>query len=138
MTPVQCRVPHRPEEGKYGDCIRACVASLLELDAEAVPHFAEDNPSGELMMDRMRLWLKGRGLAPFITGYGDCSISQLLEDMEDRHPDVHYMLFGGTGEGDHVVIAKGGAIVHNPAWVGCRLIGPGSTGYFQVIVFVAI
>jgi hypothetical protein len=30
------------EQGRPGDCLRACVASLLELPAGDVPHFAEE------------------------------------------------------------------------------------------------
>ncbi len=33
------RVPHNPPHS-YGDCFRACIASILEMD---VPHFLDGN-----------------------------------------------------------------------------------------------
>lgn len=30
---------HKPEEGVYGDCYRTCIACLLGIDRDAVPHF---------------------------------------------------------------------------------------------------
>jgi hypothetical protein len=48
MMPVEMIVDHCPEEGRYGDCFRACVASLMELPAEAVPHFCDGNPGWEV------------------------------------------------------------------------------------------
>lgn len=40
MKPVDQQFLHNPEKGIVGDCFRACIASVLELPIEAVPHFA--------------------------------------------------------------------------------------------------
>lgn len=130
---VQCRVPHRPEENKYGDCVRACVASILELDAEHVPHFYHDNPTPEVGMQRIRDYLRPSHTA-FVTNYPPEPLNDLLLIMGEANPDTVYMLFGSVGEGDHVVICEGGKIIHNPAWIGCSLVGPGSHGFWQVMV----
>lgn len=42
MIPVPQRVVARGEAPVPGDCFKACVASLLELPYEAVPHFVAD------------------------------------------------------------------------------------------------
>jgi len=39
MTPANQEFTHKPEEGQYGDCQRAVIASLLDLPISDVPHF---------------------------------------------------------------------------------------------------
>lgn len=153
MTPVVCRIKHDPDAGTYGDCVRACVATLLDLDAEAVPHFYHDNPTGAVGMERMREWLATQGLAPFAVGYPSkalicercdnvlddgANLSDILKFMGEHHSGIHYMLYGGTGDGDHVVVCRGGKIVHNPAWYGCSIIEPASVGHWQIVVLVRL
>jgi hypothetical protein len=40
LRPVEQRILFDAETGERGDCLKCCVASLLELDYEDVPHFA--------------------------------------------------------------------------------------------------
>lgn len=41
MTPQDQEFLHDPENGVYGDCVRAVIASLLDLSIKDVPHFAD-------------------------------------------------------------------------------------------------
>ena len=41
MTPADQEFTHDPANGQHGDCMRACIASLLDLPIAAVPHFAQ-------------------------------------------------------------------------------------------------
>lgn len=51
-------------DARDGDCLSACLASLLELPIEDVPKFARDAAGdGSAMMDRCREWVAERGLA---------------------------------------------------------------------------
>ena len=36
MIPIPMRVPHNPPHS-YGDCFRACIASILEMDVPPLP-----------------------------------------------------------------------------------------------------
>lgn len=46
-----------------GDCWRACIATLLELDAEVVPNFVDNEfDGGENCHQACRKWLNERGL----------------------------------------------------------------------------
>jgi hypothetical protein len=36
------------------------------------------------------------------------------------------------------VVCRGGEIVHNPAWYGCRIVGPASVGHWQIVVLVRL
>lgn len=138
MTPHQCRVPHRPEEGKYGDCLRACVASVFDYEPEEVPHFARDGAAAEVVWQRLQDWLYEQELTAFTVQYPPEPLDDLLDMMGTVNPAAVYLLTGGTGEGDHVVVCRGGKIIHNPAWVGCSLIQPGSAGCWQITVFSRI
>lgn len=136
MTPAFCRVKHDPDAGTYGDCLRACVASLLDLDAEKVPHFYHDNCDPYEGNRRLREFLRPLGFAPWFIGFdGSITLAELLELMGEQNPDSHYVLYGrDTSGGDHVVVCRGDKIVHNPAWFGCSLVGPTSTGYWVTLV----
>lgn len=57
MKPVMQTIFTPPK----GDCFRACVATILELDLAAVPNWIGDHP--EDWFDRFQAWLLKRGLA---------------------------------------------------------------------------
>lgn len=135
MTPTHCRVKHDPANGTYGDCLRACVATILDRPPETVPHFADAGVGSEEAYQAMRDWMGPQGLAPFIIAYpGDIERADLLEMMRLLNPASAYILFGNTGSGDHCVVCVGGQIVHNPAWYGGTITGPLSNGTWQVLV----
>ena len=57
MTPVdQTKFMETSADGR-GDCLRACIASVLDLPSEAIPDFSAD---GTYIHGAMR-WLKARG-----------------------------------------------------------------------------
>ena len=76
------------------------------------------------------------GLAPFWVHYdGAMPIGELLDMIGSQNPQSVYLLFGRTeSETDHVVVCRGGAVVHDPAWYKSRMIGPGSHGCWSVVV----
>ena len=134
MTPVFCIVKHNPDAGTFGDCVRACIASLLNMKAEDVPHFYHDNCDGEIGHPRIREWLGQNNLAPFWVYFdGNDTLEKVLEMMALTNPETFYMLYGNTGYGDHVVVCQGGKIVHDPAWVPDGIVGPNSNGVWSVM-----
>lgn len=135
MIPAFCRTKHDPENSTYGDCVRACVASVLNLDTEKVPHFFIDNCDGLEGMRRVKVWLETRSLVPFWSNFdGDASMTEIFEFMEGQNSTVHYLLFGRTSQGNHVVVCRGGHVVHDPAWFRSPLIGAADNGYWSVMV----
>jgi hypothetical protein len=136
MTPVHCRVKHDPENGTYGDCMRACVATIMDVaDGDEVPHFYHDNCDGETGTQRLREWLRPQGLSSFIAHYdGSISLTALLSLMAIVNAETVYILFGRTTGGDHVVVCKGGKVIHDPIWYPSTLIGPGSLGIWSIMV----
>lgn len=136
MTPAMCRVKHNPPQS-YGDCLRACIASVMDLDAEHVPHFADMCARGDEARASARRWLGLRGLT--ITAFaldGDETVQGVLDWMAENNPDTTWLLFGSTGSdgGDHVVVCRGGAVVHDPAWYPSSIKRVGSCGYWEIWV----
>lgn len=126
------------------DCVRACIASLLELDTEAVPHWYADIPHGDEFASNdannaMQDWLAKRGYIIAIRGYFG---SQTLEDVqrslvETYGPQQHYMLWCDSG-GDHAVIGCGNKIAWNPAWYKSPIDGPHSCGMWLVWIIAKL
>lgn len=63
MKPVDQLVLHDPETDRRGDCFRTCIACLLEVDPEEVPHVVQAHcDGGEHWLHAINAWLAGRGL----------------------------------------------------------------------------
>lgn len=106
MKRVFAKHAHDPANGVFGDCLRACIASLLDLEADSVPHFMYDGCSGEVGWARVNSFLAPRGLALMwieVAPGGELGV------------EAYHMLAGLNGYGDqHVVIAHSMEPVHNP------------------------
>lgn len=137
MIPVVCRVKHDPPN-TYGDCLRACVAALLDLDAEAVPHFFHDGCDGTTGIERMRVFLRSNGMLPsWWTLPASVTLDQILDHMRVTNRDNYYLLFGSNRfENDHVVIGHGGVIAHDPGWYRSPLVRGPSGDDWKVCIFV--
>lgn len=63
MTPVDQLHLHSDEpDAEFGDCFRACVATLLDLPALEVPHFCRRPDPAVQWLKRTQDWLARRGL----------------------------------------------------------------------------
>lgn len=115
-----CRIKNDPPHS-YGDCLRACIASLLNMPTVDVPHFVRDGCEPEVTYQRVREWLAGRGLVPMFSGYAASETpDDVLRFMGETNPGVYYILMSA----DHAVICCNDEIVHDPAWVRTRLKPP--------------
>lgn len=122
------------------DCVRACIASILEMSARDVPHFFEafNGENADELNRNMQEWLARRGYVAAMIGLpGDWSLRRLLEYTEVTYPNVHFMLWCDSG-GDHAVIGCGSEIVHNPAWYKVAIDGPHSSGFWIVWLIARI
>lgn len=107
-----------------GNCFEACLASILELSLEEVPHFIGDD-----WLYRYNQWLRWHFSLQLITftPYG----------MESLSPHTYAIANGPNHHGrPHSVVIRGGArgaVVHDP--------NPSSSGLLVVetiLVFVAV
>lgn len=138
-----CQVKHAPPDS-YGDCLRACIATVMDVPSEQVPHFADLGVDGEQALEHVRQWLAYRYKSTIATFAlpGNEALSEVLEWMGSVNGTVTWLLFGSlTPEGqapqpgsDHVVVCQGGSVVHNPAWIPCSLKQATSAGIWQIWV----
>ena len=152
MTPqTQLVVNHDPRSGRYGDCFRACVASILDVPIASVPHRYPDSAAfdryerGELCEwrpgDPIVDWLAARGQRLLVRRFnGEWSLEDVLSEVAFYSPGVHWIIGGSSRSGHaHVCVARDKAVVwdphpHNERWLTTsRLCGsdhPYWFGYF--------
>jgi hypothetical protein len=118
MKPVDMIVKHDPANGQWGDCTRACIASIFELPAHEVPHFCEggDEPVGEHGMlpweQRLRAWLAERG---FNVVWFKVQDEAEAENWDERSLQFHHMRGGPGPRGvGHDTVWFGHRMVHDP------------------------
>jgi len=101
-----------------GDCLSACVASVLDMRTEDVPLFvAEDDPSAVaqgdglrwyphdyLWVPRLREWVEGLGL----------QLKLLPPEARDAVPGFHILYGYSSVGGEHAVVGRAGRVVHDP------------------------
>jgi hypothetical protein len=109
MKPVFMTVSHNPPES-YGDCFRCAIASILECQAEDIPHPFEYGENRHEQYRKMMEFLKEefKVFIYFVAIRG--------EDLESFTKDLEgYALLGGMGTGDyHIVVINKYGIVHDP------------------------
>jgi len=100
--------PHDPDNGVYGDCFRAVLASLLRMNIKEVPHFMIDNPDVDTCNQRLQEFLEPMGLFFMNVAAWDieswkqqCKISapiyHEISDESPRFPGVHHSVVGCDG-----------------------------------------
>lgn len=120
MKPVRCIA----RRGEQGDCWRACIATILNLDAKSVPNFVHlGGDDKEKYITLTREWLACRGLALFEMQCSDeYTLESLLNWRSETSVDVPVIVVGESKNDNHAVIAMNGKVVHDPSSVG--LTGP--------------
>ncbi len=89
---------HNPKNGVIGDCLRACICSLLEISDALVPNFAEDKEYPDVLV----YFLKTKGY-------------RLRHSKEEPKNVDYYMVWGLSPRGNkHSVIYHNGKLVHDP------------------------
>lgn len=143
MTPHFCIVKDDPERGSYGDCLRACVASILDIhDIRDVPHFFWDNCEAPIGHERLINYLAERDspLMPFYMGVsGELSVQDVLNVIgAGVNEDACYILVGRVDDlsNNHAVVCRGTEIVHDPSWTPGAIDLPPDDSDWQVIFLI--
>jgi hypothetical protein len=93
-----------------GNCLAACLASLLELSLDAVPHF-----TGEGWRARLGEWLRGRGLwALEWDAPRGCTIDGSRSWLAVNVPGYAIVSGQATRGLLHATVWRGGELVHDP------------------------
>lgn len=130
MKPQMMLNNHDPENGEWGDCDRACLASILEMDPEDVPHFYEgasndqESPENFEFWFRRRQWLRQQGWDVIPHSLAR-PLDDILLDAEALDAYRYWLLIGKSRTGvAHTVVCLGGEIIHDPSPVGAGIVGP--------------
>lgn len=115
MIPIKQTIKHNPDNGQFGDCHRACIASILELPIEKVPHFGYDgNKDGQIFWNRINEFLHQFGLKEVQFAF-EGELKDILNMMKMLNPDIHYLLGCASKRGyGHSVVCFNDNIVHDP------------------------
>jgi len=118
VKPVDQQFLNDPENGTVGDCFRACIASVLEVPIEAVPHFA----------------ILGSRWQSVLSGY----LGGLSRDVEWAQGDPPHGVWAiatvqspRNADVKHSVIYRDGVMVHDPH--PSRAGGGPVSGYFYLV-----
>lgn len=96
---VDQTVMHDPDNGSYGNCMQAALASLLRKPLEEVPHFHHDGCDAETFWERVEDWLEDNN---YLLRYGNPSKTLSVAT-------------GTTVRGtNHCVIMRDDVLVHDP------------------------
>jgi hypothetical protein len=103
MIPITQTIFVNDPEGRYGNCLQAVIASVVEKPLEEVPHFAE--MADDVWFDATCKFLNNHGF-----DVHDC------EQEEIPHVKDNYVLVIGKSprEVSHIVIYQNGQMVHDP------------------------
>lgn len=131
------RIRHDPENGIYGDCHRTAIACLLDKQVEDVPHFGEHFMDSDKFNKAVADYLLTQGMRVFTTPYhGETPLHEMLKAIGHYNPDCYYLLTGQSPRNvNHVVVCRGGRIIHDPHFDGGFITGPAQPdGYYWVDV----
>ncbi|HRW61546.1 MAG: hypothetical protein KDK08_05130 [Rhizobiaceae bacterium] len=133
MTPQKQLYLHDPENGVWGDCQRAAIASILDRPVEDVPHFFFDGCDGDTADKRIDDWLSMLNLKMIFVPFEGSELQNILNLQAMFQPGIHYMLVGKSRTGvNHCVVCKDSEIVHDPSLTDAGIVGPTDEGLFWI------
>lgn len=140
MIEYKCQVMHNPAQGFYGDCLRACVASVLQMPPDTVPHVYQDGCDGAEGDRRLSEFLRGLGLGRFSAYFpGEVALDDLLEHVAaGSSENVCHILFCSVDGSNHAVVIQNGKIVNDPALYVVRRYQPATSGFWEVMALVKL
>jgi hypothetical protein len=94
--------PDKPDV--MGNCWQTCIASLLNIPLDEVPHFVQENDTYDAVNEATRAWARERGLELLHLDRSYLKGSPMLCILEGRSPR-------GVA---HVVIGRGDETIHDP------------------------
>ena len=125
MEPRMCLSLHNPPKS-YGDCVRACIATLT--DDDEVPHVFGGDVKPEESWRQLREYLKTKNKFLLLV-----SVEDPFEQQEEDNHGIPFMLMCRTLRGDHAVICQSGEVVHHPDYYPAEIIGPSQGMDYWVI-----
>lgn len=116
------------------DCIRACIASLVEANPLTIPNWFGNGADAKQAWEECRVYLKTTHKLDIVhvgipAPDEQFELHHLLAAMGEANPGVAFMVTGIGQSRAHMVIARDGAIVHDPSWTNSGLTAPIDGGF---------
>lgn len=111
MKPVFCEVSHQPPFS-YGDCLRCCIASILEVTTESIPHpFSHDPDSWDSRYEDMLNYLRIKHKAHlYLFRIAKEHLNDFILELRG-----YAILCGVTDNGTpHAVVVNKSGVIHDP------------------------
>lgn len=135
FRPLKQKFRHKPEEGIYGDCHRAALASIFGYEVEQLPNFGHGMPSTGEFNKRVDAWLDQIGIQQVHIPYND-DLAAVLRVTEWYMPGLYVLLGGHSKNGcGHTVVVKDGVIVNDPSLDESGIVAPFPDGLYFITVF---
>jgi hypothetical protein len=139
MKPQLQKYLYNDGSGQYGDCHRTCIAMILNMDRDDVPHFMADVPYGCVPGDERSKaaeqlendWLAARNLATVNWGYDGATttLEQVIEVVCRLARSPVILGCQSQNRCDHSVVLWEGEI-YNPN--GGEIAGPMKDGFWWI------
>jgi hypothetical protein len=132
VTPQDQEFTHKPEIGQFGDCLRAVIATLLDMPISAVPHFnaiAKQDPT--IFWESLQAFCASQGYA-YLTVPARCGHAFFGADDGPYHE-----ISGPSPRGNgvtHAVVGRDGQIVFDPHPSRAGLVGDPAEWKFSFLV----
>jgi len=118
-------------EAKPGECFRACIAAILDLNPEWLPEFLAAD--GVSQTQAAKAWLSENGITLAEWWLKTDTVDDAIFAATAPNPGVPIILGGRTGDGiGHAVVVLDGLVACDPTRAG--IAGPLSNGSFRCIV----
>ncbi|EEW57339.1 hypothetical protein SCH4B_4353 [Ruegeria sp. TrichCH4B] len=110
-------ISHNPDQGRWGDCYRTCMAMVMGMDPENVPHFCDGDDKDRSGVDLAREWLNPQGFGIWTCFYPEeNSLDLILSTFAHLAPGVPVILTGHSPRGvNHCVVVLDGEVFCDPA-----------------------
>lgn len=141
MRPQRQKYRGGPDCEQFGDCHRTCIAMILNMDRDDVPHFMADVSPNEPAdsaaslgaLNAEREWLAKRQLAPVSIPFtGDIQLSDILAMLETQTTAPVILGCTSTNGTNHSVVVHEGQI-YNPNFG--EVAGPMQDGFWWLTIF---
>ena len=128
---------HRPEEGIFGDCHRTCIASLLGIDRDSVPHWGIHFDDPEKFFEEANAYLKSQNIRTISIPCIFDTVEDCLNWMGALNKDMYYLLVGRNKNNvNHIVICKDNKIVWDTSLDDSGIVGPTDEAGFLIEILV--
>lgn len=126
--------PHDPDNGRWGDCYRTCIACILDQEVEDVPHFVDNGVSTDEIWEATQEWFGKIDMYLVALPFEGIKV-EALKAANLWASGNRYLLGGTSPRGlPHMVVGKGNEIEWDPAPPGGDLSDPDEDGYWWIYI----